>query len=115
MKKIQRHDALSVSTAPIRGPAMEEIPQTPANSACARARSWSENMSPMMTMPSGSMPPAPTPCRARKAMSCVIDVATPHNIDPSRNNPIATRYGRRRPWTSAMRPHTGVVTVDVSM
>jgi len=91
MKKISRHETLSVRIAPMSGPAIDDTPHTPAKSACARARSASVYMSPMITMPIGSSPPAPMPCTVLNAMSCVIDVETPLSSEPRRNRASATR------------------------
>ena len=73
----------------ICGPTIDEAPQTPENRPCMRARCSSVNKSPTMMKASGSRPPAPSPCTARKAISCSMLWAWPHSSDPSRKKPMA--------------------------
>ena len=48
-------------------------------------------MSPMMASARDMSPPAPMPCRARKAASWYIVVAKAHASEPTMNTPMANR------------------------
>ena len=69
-----------------------------------RARSAAVNRSPMMVCAIGTRPPAPMPCKARKAISEGMFQAKPHSTEPMRKSPIAVSSTRLRPNRSASRP-----------
>src|SRR5262249_55488002 len=69
-------------------------------------------MSPLIVRLSGIRPPAPSPCTARNAISCVIDCEAPDNAEPIRKKATPARYKVRRPYRSDSLPQSGTVTVE---
>ena len=68
----------------------------------------------MTVMPIGWIAPAPSPCRARPAMSAGIDQASPHSTDAPTNTVIPKMSTGLRPSRSASLPYTGTVTACAS-
>ncbi len=60
-------------------------------------------------------PPAPRPCRARKAISSVMDWAAPDSTEPMTKIAIAARNTFFRPRRSPTLPQTGVEMAVVSV
>ncbi|CAM5378163.1 hypothetical protein SRIMM317S_06199 [Streptomyces rimosus subsp. rimosus] len=59
-------------------------------------------------------PPPPSPCTARKAMSCSIDCAAPHSAEPSRKVATAPRKTFLAPRESQSLPYRGSAAVAAS-
>ena len=68
----------------------------------------------MIVMPIVISEPAPRPCSIRKAISCTMPWASPDSAEPTRKIASPPRKTRRRPSRSDSRPHSGIVTVEVS-
>lgn len=60
-------------------------------------------------------PPPPSPCRARKQISCHMLCAIPDSAEPTRKIVIADRKTPLRPYMSPILPQTGVETAVVSV
>ncbi len=58
----------------------------------------------MIVMPAGWIAPAPSPCRARNAISAPMLHDTAHSTDPSTNVPIPNSISGLRPNVSASLP-----------
>jgi hypothetical protein len=70
--------------------------------------------SPMMLSAIANRPPPPTPCRARKPMSCAMFWLRPASAEPARKMQMASWKIRRRPYRSEILPQSGVAAVEVS-
>ena len=68
----------------------------------------------MMVWTSGRMPPPPTPCSARPAISTPILGASAHTTEPAMKITIAISIMMRRPWMSDSLPNSGVTAVAAS-
>ena len=59
-------------------------------------------------------PPAPSPCNARKAISCTMLWATPQSAEPTRKITIAVCSTFLRPYRSPSLPYNGPAIVAAS-
>ena len=97
---------------PIAGPTTAHAPQTPEKSPWILARCSLSKMSPTIVNAIGWTAPAPRPWIVRKRMSCVIEPAKPHSIEPPTNSARPVMKIGLRPYMSASRAYRGTVTVE---
>ncbi|SCE07025.1 hypothetical protein GA0115246_110314 [Streptomyces sp. SolWspMP-sol7th] len=71
-------------------------------------RSRGGTSAPISAKAPAPMPPAPSPCTTRKAMSAFIDGASPHATDVTRKSTTEARKTRLRSKRSPSLPHTAV-------
>ena len=114
MKKISRHDALSISAPPTIGPiagassiGTPTIAITRPIRSCPAARA-------RIVMPTGITSPPPRPCRTRNAISDPADHASPHSSDPPANAATADMNTRRVPKRSTAQPASGITAASAS-
>ncbi len=82
--------------------------------ACERPAWEGGSMTPMMEIAPTMRPPAPSPCTARKAMSCPMSWASPESTEPARNTVTDQTKLPLRPYRSPNLPHRGVEREAVS-
>lgn len=90
-------------------------PKTAPKSPWYLPRSRGGTMSPTIAIDSTISPPPPSPCSARKPMSCGMFCARPHRADPIRKSTMADWKSFLRPYWSPSLPHSGVAAVEASM
>jgi len=107
MKKIQRQEKLSViqppRVGPITGATTTPRPYTAMAVACLRGGKLSSRIA----WDSGSMPPPPSPCRIRAAMSMGMLMARPHSMEAAVNTRMEISISRLRPILRAIQPVAG--------
>ena len=104
MKNASRHDTLSISQPPRNGPMAVATPPKPDHAPTARARSSGWNTAERMARLPGTRRAAPTPCRARAAISTSTFGASPQSADAIVNPSRPMRNTRRRPKRSPSEP-----------
>ena len=114
ISKTHGQPTVVVITPPSAGPMIAETPHTPEKTPCIRARWCGVKMSPAIVNEIGWTAPAPSPCRARNAISAGIEVAVPHRTDPTTNRASPNMNTGLRPRMSASRAKIGTVVVDVT-
>jgi hypothetical protein len=86
------------------GPSEAPAPANPAQMAMALPRSWGGNIAVMIDSVAGMMNAAPTPMRARLAMTCVAPVASPPRRALTANTTSPPMSARFRPKRSPRAP-----------
>ena len=106
-RKIDPHQNLESSSPPAMGPMAIPSPIVPPQTPMARrARRGSRKMSLMIASDVGIVSAAPTPMRARNAMSVVTEPDRAAPTDPNANTVSPMRKNRLRPKRSARVPPT---------
>ena len=113
-KKTQRQPIVVVMMLPMAGPTTAEAPQTPEKRPWILARCSLSKTSPRIVNEIGWTAPAPRPWIARKRISCVIEPAKPHSIEPPTKRASPVMKMGLRPYMSASRAYSGTVTVEAS-
>ena len=115
MTKIHRQDPTPTSHPPRNGPTAPEMPASPDQAPMAFDRSSSRKLAWRIASAPGVRRAAPTPWRARAAMSVPISGATAQTRDASPNHVVPTRKTRRRPKRSPSVPPTRTNAARVSV
>ncbi|CFO94489.1 Uncharacterised protein [Bordetella pertussis] len=92
-----------ISTPPSNCDTVAATPWTAPITPNARLRASPSNNTLIDASTCGINTPAPTPCKARAAISCHGVTANPHKADASVNSPIPAINSRRRPNRSPRR------------
>ena len=105
MKKIQRHEARSVSAPEMTTPDTPARPLSPPQIPSALIRSLgSGNSSPISPRAAGAASASPMPCTNRLETSIPGATAAPQSAEATAKRPTPVRNSRRRPKMSASRP-----------
>jgi|GEM_PF-5762664 len=100
MKKTQCQPKWSVMKPPASGPTTEDRPNTAPNSPWYLPRSLGGNRSAMTANALVNSDAEPTPCTARKRMSCSVVWARPHSAEPAMKTRMPDTSTRLRPSAS---------------